>query len=156
MDQERHLLFPPFRLGPVNDQLWRQEEQVTLRRKTFEVLHYLVKHPGRLVTKAALLEAVWKEVVVSDSLPAVCVGELRRLLGFGAQEDVDAFLTARGERGAGTGQGDADQTEHTRAALEAAQAIRQISRGVRLGGLKIKDLINEGRRWSWCSMRRSR
>jgi hypothetical protein len=41
----------------------------------------LVEHPGRLVTKAALLDAVWKEIVVSDSLPAVCVGELRKALG---------------------------------------------------------------------------
>jgi hypothetical protein len=73
-------------------------------------------------------------------------GELRRLLGFGAQEDVDVFLTVHGVRGADAGQGEADETEHKRAALEAARAIRQMSRGVRLGGLKIKDLINEGRR----------
>jgi hypothetical protein len=103
---------------------------------------------SRRALEALAFEEYW--------LGRLTAGELRRLLGFGAQEDVDAFLTARGERGAGTGQGGADQTEHTRAALEAAQAIRQISRGVRLGGLKIKDLINEGRRWSWCSMRRSR
>jgi len=31
-------------------------------------------------------------------------------------------------------------------AREAAQEIREMSRGVTLGGLKIKDLINEGRR----------
>jgi hypothetical protein len=36
-------------------------------------------------------------------------------------------------------------TERAQAAQEAAQAIRQMSRGVRLGGLKIKDLIAEGR-----------
>jgi uncharacterized protein UPF0175 len=72
--------------------------------------------------------------------------DMRRLLGFGAQEDVNAFLTAHGVRGAGTSQGQADQAEHTRTALEAARAIRQMSRGVRLSGLKIKDLINEGRR----------
>jgi prevent-host-death family protein len=30
-------------------------------------------------------------------------------------------------------------------AREAAQRIREMSRGVTLGGLKIKDLINEGR-----------
>jgi prevent-host-death family protein len=31
-------------------------------------------------------------------------------------------------------------------AREAAQRIREMSRGVRLGGLEVKDLIDEGRR----------
>jgi antitoxin (DNA-binding transcriptional repressor) of toxin-antitoxin stability system len=31
-------------------------------------------------------------------------------------------------------------------AREAAQRIREMSRGVRLGGLRLKDLIDEGRR----------
>jgi DNA-binding winged helix-turn-helix (wHTH) protein len=81
VDNQHHLVFSPFRLDPINEQLWREGEEIMLRRKTFEVLRYLVEHPGRLVTKAALLDAVWKEIVVSDSLPAVCVGELRKALG---------------------------------------------------------------------------
>jgi prevent-host-death family protein len=32
------------------------------------------------------------------------------------------------------------------AAREAARSIRKMSEGVTLGGLKIKDLVNEGRR----------
>jgi prevent-host-death family protein len=31
-------------------------------------------------------------------------------------------------------------------AREAAQRIREMSRGVRLGGIRLKDLIDEGRR----------
>ena len=75
------LFFPPFRLDPVNAQLWRDDEEISLRRKTFDVLLYLVDHPGQLVTKQALLDAVWPEVTVSDSMPAVCVKELRKALG---------------------------------------------------------------------------
>jgi predicted ATPase/DNA-binding winged helix-turn-helix (wHTH) protein len=74
-------LFPPFRLDPANQQLWRGKEALYLRRKTFEVLRYLVDHPNQLVTKAMLLDAVWPGVVVSDTLPATCVAELRRELG---------------------------------------------------------------------------
>lgn len=81
MANERHYLFPPFRLDPLNEQLWRDEKEIILRRKTFEVLHYLLDNQGRLVTKAALLDAVWGGIAVSDSLPAVCVGELRKALG---------------------------------------------------------------------------
>jgi predicted ATPase/DNA-binding winged helix-turn-helix (wHTH) protein len=78
-DSER--LFPPFRLDPANAQLWRGQVQIGLRPKTFDVLRYLVDHPGQLVTKAMLLDAVWPGVSVSDSMPATCVAELRRALG---------------------------------------------------------------------------
>ncbi|MGH9827728.1 MAG: winged helix-turn-helix domain-containing protein, partial [Blastocatellia bacterium] len=73
-------LFPPFRLDSVNAQLWRGEEEINLRPKTFDVLRYLVDHPGQLVTKAMLLDVVWGEVSVSDSMAATCVAELRRAL----------------------------------------------------------------------------
>jgi DNA-binding winged helix-turn-helix (wHTH) protein/tetratricopeptide (TPR) repeat protein len=73
-------LFAPFRLDPQNAQLWRGTREVKLRRKTFEVLRFLVDRPGQLVTKAILLDAIWPDVAVSDSMPAVCVKELRKAL----------------------------------------------------------------------------
>jgi predicted ATPase len=81
MSGEPHRLFPPFDLDLVNAQLWRGDQEISLRRKTFDVLRYLVDHPGQLVTKEALLNAVWAEVTVSDSMPAICVTELRKALG---------------------------------------------------------------------------
>jgi DNA-binding winged helix-turn-helix (wHTH) protein len=81
MPSEPNRLFPPFRLDPTDAQLWRDNERINLRRKTFEVLRYLLDHPGQLVTKATLLDAVWSEVSVSDSMPATCVTEIRRALG---------------------------------------------------------------------------
>ncbi len=81
MPSEPNRLFPPFRLDPTDAQLWRDNERINLRRKTFEVLRYLLDHSGQLVTKATLLDAVWPEVSVSDSMPATCVTEIRRALG---------------------------------------------------------------------------
>src|SRR4029077_12864252 len=81
VDVEQHYFFPPFHLDRVNAQLRRGEEEISLRRKTFDVLLYLVDHAGQLVTKAALLDAIWSEVTVSDSMPAICVAELRKALG---------------------------------------------------------------------------
>jgi predicted ATPase/DNA-binding winged helix-turn-helix (wHTH) protein len=78
---ETHRFFPPFRLDPENAQLWRADREIRLRRKAFDVLLYLVDHAGQLVTKAALLDAIWAEVTVSDSMPATCVAELRKALG---------------------------------------------------------------------------
>ena len=85
MGTGQHRVFPPFRLDPVNAQLWRGDQEIKLRRKTFDVLLYLVDHPGQLVTKAALLDAIWAEVTVSDSMPANCVAELRKALDDGAR-----------------------------------------------------------------------
>jgi len=76
----RLLLFPPFRLDPVNAQFWRGDQPIGVRPKTFGVLQYLVDHAGQLVTKAMLLDAVWPDLAVSDTMPATCVAELRRIL----------------------------------------------------------------------------
>ena len=48
-------VFDAFRLDVGNAQLWRGNEQISLRPKSFDVLHYLVDHAGELVTKARLL-----------------------------------------------------------------------------------------------------
>jgi predicted ATPase len=80
VSQPPYRLFPPFRLDAVNQQLWRGKEKISLRPKTFDVLRYLVDHPAELATKAMLLDAVWPGIVVSDSMPATCVAELRRAL----------------------------------------------------------------------------
>jgi len=73
--------FASFRLDSANEQLWRGNREIRLRPKTFEVLRYLVEHPAQLVTKAALLDAIWPQVTVSDSMPGICVAELRKALG---------------------------------------------------------------------------
>ena len=81
MTSDHCLLFPPFRFDPVNQQLWRDTQEIRLRRKTLVVLHYLVTHPGQLVTKEELLAAVWPNTYVSDVVPMVCIRELRKVLG---------------------------------------------------------------------------
>lgn len=56
------------------------QTRVRLRRKSFAVLSYLARHPGRLVTKNELLEAIWPNTYVSDGVLKVCVAELRKAL----------------------------------------------------------------------------
>ena len=43
--------FADFRLDPDNACLWRGTQPIALTPKAFDVLHYLVTHPDRLVTK---------------------------------------------------------------------------------------------------------
>ena len=57
-------LFDRFRLDPDHACLWRGPEAVALSPKAFAVLYYLVTHPGRLVSKDELLDAVWPELLL--------------------------------------------------------------------------------------------
>ena len=74
-------VFGSFRLDTTNECLWHGTDTVALKPKTFAVLQYLVAHAGQLVTKAALLDAVWPETAVGDGVLKVCIAELRKALG---------------------------------------------------------------------------
>src|SRR5262245_53526672 len=74
------LRFANFVVDARARRLVRGAEVVPLRRRTLSVLHYLALRPGRLVTKAELLGAVWPGVTVSEIVLAVCVSELRKVL----------------------------------------------------------------------------
>src|SRR5215471_3444369 len=72
--------FGPFRLDLANACLWHAEQSVRLRPKTFAMLVYLVTHAGQLVTKEALIDAVWPETVVGDGVLKTSMTELRKAL----------------------------------------------------------------------------
>jgi DNA-binding winged helix-turn-helix (wHTH) protein len=75
------LVFGPFRLDLRDELLWRGPEAIPLSPKTFAVLRCLVTQAGQLVTKDALLEAVWPATMVSESILTVAMRTLRRVLG---------------------------------------------------------------------------
>jgi DNA-binding winged helix-turn-helix (wHTH) protein len=81
VSSESLLVFPPFRLDVLNEQLWRDNELVTVRPKPFAVLAYLAVHPGRLVTAAELRKAVWPNTYVGEGLLRGYIREVRMVLG---------------------------------------------------------------------------
>ena len=85
MGAELPLVFPPFRLDLVNECLWYGKERISLRGKTFAVLRCLLDHAGQLVTKEALLNAVWPDTYVGESALTICIRELRQTLGDNAK-----------------------------------------------------------------------
>jgi adenylate cyclase len=48
-----------------------------LRRKSFDVLRFLVDHAGRVVTREELTKAVWPGVVVGEDSLTHCISEIR-------------------------------------------------------------------------------
>jgi TolB-like protein/DNA-binding winged helix-turn-helix (wHTH) protein/cytochrome c-type biogenesis protein CcmH/NrfG len=55
--------------------------EITLRPKTFALLHHLVENSGRLVSKDELFAAVWPNLAITDDVLVQSIGELRRALG---------------------------------------------------------------------------
>ncbi len=73
--------FGRFLLDVKQGSLLRDDNEISLRPKTFAVLHFLVANQGRLVSKDELFDAVWPNVAVTDDALVQSVGELRRALG---------------------------------------------------------------------------
>jgi DNA-binding winged helix-turn-helix (wHTH) protein len=97
MSGERLLVFAPFSLDMTNGCLLRGSTRIPLRPKSFELLRYLLEHPARLVTKAELLNAVWPNTKVVDTVLKVGIWDIRHAL-----EDAVAapkFIEAVGRKG---------------------------------------------------------
>jgi DNA-binding winged helix-turn-helix (wHTH) protein len=73
--------FGPFRLDRAMASLWRDDQLLPLPPKPLAVLVYLMAHAGRVVTKAALLEAVWPDAMVTEGVLKTCLGQIRQALG---------------------------------------------------------------------------
>jgi predicted ATPase/DNA-binding winged helix-turn-helix (wHTH) protein len=80
MLEQQNLVFGPFRLDLRDERLRRGQEVLPLQPKLFAVLRCLVTQAGQLVTKDALLEAVWPETAVSESVLTAAIRHLRRVL----------------------------------------------------------------------------
>jgi len=81
MPEPQCLVFGPFRLDRHDERLWCGPEAIPLPPQTFAVLCCLVTQAGQLVTKEALLEAVWPETAVSEAVITVTMRTLRQVLG---------------------------------------------------------------------------
>jgi pimeloyl-ACP methyl ester carboxylesterase/DNA-binding winged helix-turn-helix (wHTH) protein len=60
--------------------LLRGSDEVQLRPKSFDVLRYLAEHPGRLVYKDELIQAIWPDVFVTEDSVVQCIGDIRAAL----------------------------------------------------------------------------
>jgi DNA-binding winged helix-turn-helix (wHTH) protein/tetratricopeptide (TPR) repeat protein len=81
MPAPQHLVFGSFQLDLRDERLWCGPEVVRLPPKPFAVLACLVTQAGQLVTKDALLAAVWPDTVVSEDVLTATMRQLRRVLG---------------------------------------------------------------------------
>jgi DNA-binding winged helix-turn-helix (wHTH) protein len=55
-------------------------ERLSVEPKAFRVLLFLLRNPGRLVSKDEIVASVWNDTVVSDNSLTRSVAQLRRVL----------------------------------------------------------------------------
>jgi TolB-like protein/DNA-binding winged helix-turn-helix (wHTH) protein/lipopolysaccharide biosynthesis regulator YciM len=75
------MTFDGFSLDFERETVIRDEQVLTLRRQSFEVLRLLVERRGRIVSKEELFNAVWGDAVVTDDSLTQCLVEIRKALG---------------------------------------------------------------------------
>ena len=80
MPTRKSFTFASFTLDLERLRLQGPSGQLDLRRKSFDVLRYLLEHAGRVVTREELTKAVWADVVVGDESLTHCIGEIRRAI----------------------------------------------------------------------------
>jgi len=65
------------RIDPARRLVWRGDQQITLTSRQFQVLEFLVRHEGQVVSKQEMLDGVWSHDFEGD--PNIVEVYLRRL-----------------------------------------------------------------------------
>lgn len=75
--------FGSFRLDPAERRLLRDDEQVALTPKCFDLLVMLVENSGHLLNKEELLDRLWPNQIVEEANLSFNISTLRKALGEG-------------------------------------------------------------------------
>src|SRR5262245_31562486 len=78
--------FGPFRFDRANRILSREGVELPLPPRVLGVLEHLVARPGSVVSKQALMDAVWKDAYVTETSLTEAVSQLRQALGDDPQQ----------------------------------------------------------------------
>ena len=97
MERVSQLTFGPFRLDTEKKLIWREDQQLPLRRTSVEVLQMLVEHAPDTLTKTQVLRYVWAGAYVTDIVLRVCIREIRQALGDDAK--VPQYVETIGRKG---------------------------------------------------------
>lgn len=112
--------FDGFELDTSERLLYQGGQPVGLGARAIALLTALLGRPGRLVTKAELLDRVWPGLVVEENNLQVQVSALRKVLG----ADMIVTVPGRGYRFVRAVQSDAHPVHPVQAAARASRPVR--------------------------------
>jgi len=83
MDEENHGIysFDAFAIDAVRRVLLRDDQQVALSSRAFDLLRALVESGGRELSKEELMQRIWANQIVEDANLTVTMANLRKALG---------------------------------------------------------------------------
>lgn len=90
--------FDKFRLDPSERLLLRDNKQVALTGKVFDILTVLVKNSGHLLEKDELMKTIWPDTAVEEGNLTRYVSTLRKALGENGQHQYIETVPRRGYR----------------------------------------------------------
>jgi len=70
-------------LDPLTREAWRRDRELALTQREFSLLEYLMRHPGRAVSRQAIAEEVWRQTSVdieATNIVDVYIAYLRKKL----------------------------------------------------------------------------
>jgi DNA-binding winged helix-turn-helix (wHTH) protein/Flp pilus assembly protein TadD len=70
--------FGKFRLNDARQALYLEDREIPLASKTYDVLQYFLRNPGRVITKEELLNAVWSNAYIEESNLAQHIFRIRK------------------------------------------------------------------------------
>lgn len=79
-EERRIYRFAGFSLDAAGGLLRNGSGEIALRPKSFDLLTYLVRNAGRVVSKSELMDAVWPNVTVTEDSLTRCIFDIRRAL----------------------------------------------------------------------------
>ncbi|MBS1797103.1 MAG: PD40 domain-containing protein [Acidobacteria bacterium] len=89
-EQQQKIFFAEFELDTAHRRLLRSGEPCALYAKAYDLLEFLVKNNGRIVSKDEILETVWEGQFVEEANLSVQISALRKALG--ERRDAPRFL----------------------------------------------------------------
>ena len=92
---QKILKFGRFELDPNAASCRAEGRHLPLRPKSFDVLLYLARHPGRVVAKDELIEALWPGIFVTDNSLVQCISDIRAAL----EDEAQAVVKTVARRG---------------------------------------------------------
>src|ERR1700722_10028769 len=88
--------FEDFELDPINRVLKGAGQPISLHSRNFDLLRYMVRNPGRLLTKDELMNAVWGDTAVEEGNLTQGVFLLRKALTAGQPDGGKLIVTTPG------------------------------------------------------------
>jgi DNA-binding winged helix-turn-helix (wHTH) protein len=92
-------IFSDYILNTPHYELFRNGHSVGMRRKTLDILIYLIQNRHRVVSQDELLDSIWPETAVGNNVVINCIKEIRDAIGDdGRNQKIIKTLHRRGYR----------------------------------------------------------